>query len=59
MRCGADALKRDLRVHAGLRELGFELSSDAHTLLVGSAVICDELGVTPLVLDQALWWARG
>ena len=57
MRCGADAIKPDVRVRAGLGSLLFPLGdgSDLALLCVAGAAAV-ELGVTRLQLDQLLWW---
>lgn len=57
MRCGADALKPDLRVRAAFRRLGFTVPNGEHALLVVARAAADELGVSLLVLDQLLWHA--
>jgi hypothetical protein len=59
MRCGADALKPDLRVAGSLRELGFEVPGDEHSILVVARAAAAELGVSLLVLDQLLWGRDG
>lgn len=56
MRSGADALKPDLRVRDGLNNLGFEVPSDEHAILIVAHAAASELGVSRLVLDQLLWW---
>lgn len=56
MRCGADALKPDLRVRDGLNALGFRVPNDVHAILVVAHAAADALGVPRLVLDQLLWW---
>ena len=57
MRCGADAIKPDVRVRAALGSLLFPLGdgSDFALLCVASAA-AEELGVSRLELDQLLWW---
>lgn len=55
MRCGADALKPDLRVAGSLREMGFDVPGDEHSILVVARAAAAELGVSLLVLDQLLW----
>ena len=55
MRCGADALKPDLRVHCELIKLGFLVPRDEHALLVATEAAASELGISRLVLDQLLW----
>jgi hypothetical protein len=57
MRCGADAIKPDVRVRAALGSLLFPLGdgSDLALLCVAGAA-AEELGVTRLQLDQLLWW---
>jgi hypothetical protein len=57
MRCGANALKPDVRVGRELRRLGFEVPADNHAILV-VAKAAAELAVDALVLDQLLWWAE-
>ena len=59
MRCGADALKPDLRVAAALRELGFGVPGDEHSILVIARAAAAELDVSLLVLDQLLWGRDG
>ena len=59
MRCGADALKPDLRVARALRDLGFEVPGDGHSVLVVARAAAAELGVSLLVLDQLLWGRDG
>ena len=59
MRCGADALKPDLRVADALRNLGFESAGDPHSILVVARAAATELGVSLLVLDQLLWGRDG
>jgi hypothetical protein len=57
MRCGADAIKPDVRVRQALGSLLFPLGdgSDLALLCVAGAA-AEELGVTRLQLDQLLWW---
>lgn len=55
MRSGANTLKPDLRVTAGLRNLGFTLPGDAHTVLVIARAAAAEVDVDLLTLDQLLW----
>jgi hypothetical protein len=59
MRCGADALKPDLRVAEVLRMLGFDSAGDQHSILVIARAAATELGVSLLVLDQLLWGRDG
>lgn len=59
MGCGADALKPDLRVAGSLRELGFDVPSDEHSILVVGRAAAAELEVSLLVLDQLLWGRDG
>jgi len=56
MRCGADAIKPDLRVRDALNRLGFQVPSDEHAILVVAHAAADHLRVSRLVLDQLLWW---
>ena len=56
MRCGANAIKPDLRVHAGLTALGFIVPNDPHALLVLAQEISVQTGISLLALDQLLWW---
>lgn len=57
MRCGADAIKPDLRVRNSLRSLGFAIPGDEHSILLVASAAASELGVSRLVLDQLLWAA--
>ncbi|GAB2776278.1 hypothetical protein GCM10027039_41910 [Terrabacter koreensis] len=59
MRCGADALKPDLRVARALRDLGFDLPADEHSILVVAMAAAAELDISLLVLDQMLWGRDG
>jgi hypothetical protein len=59
MRCGADAIKPDLRVRASLQALGFGVPRDEHSILVVARPATRELGISLLVLDQLLWWSDG
>jgi len=56
MRCGADAIKPDLRVRDALNRLGFQVPNDEHSILVVAHAAADHLRVYRLVLDQLLWW---
>lgn len=56
MRCGADALKPDVRVIAALRSLGFTTPGDAHSVLVVARGAASEVGLDLLSLDQLLWF---
>jgi hypothetical protein len=58
MRCGANALKPDVRVGRELRRLGFEVPADDHAILVVAKAAAAKLAVDALVLDQLLWWAE-
>jgi hypothetical protein len=55
MRCGADALKPDLRVHRALVDLGFLLPRDEPALLVVNGAVAAKLRTSRLVSDQLLW----
>ncbi|MEV6271253.1 hypothetical protein AB0L64_29100 [Kribbella sp. NPDC051936] len=57
MRCGADAIKPDVRVRRALVRLGFRVPGDEHAVLVVCGAAAVELGVSKLVLDQLLWWS--
>lgn len=57
MRCGADALKPDLRVRRALVDLGYQVPPDSHAVLVVARGAAAELGTGLLVLDQLLWRA--
>jgi hypothetical protein len=59
MRCGADALKPDLRVARALRDLGFDVPGGEHSILVVARAAAAELNVSLLVLDQMLWGRDG
>lgn len=56
MRSGSDALKPDLRVARGLRQLGFHVPSGEHAILVIAHAAAAEAAIGLLVLDQLLWW---
>lgn len=55
MRCGANALKPDVRVVAALRSLGFSMPGDQHSVLVVARGAAAEIGMDLLTLDQLLW----
>ncbi|GAA1962332.1 hypothetical protein [Amycolatopsis minnesotensis] len=55
MRCGADALKPDVRVAKGLRALGFQVPSDQHSIMVVARAAATEIDFDLLALDQLLW----
>jgi hypothetical protein len=59
MRCGADAIKPDVRVRAALGSLLFPLgdNSDFAVLCVAAAA-AKEIGISRLELDQLLWWMQ-
>jgi hypothetical protein len=57
MRCGADALKPDVRVQKALNALGFNAPTNPHAILAISRGAAAEIGTGALVLDQLLWWA--
>lgn len=57
MRCGANALKPDLRVVAALRQLGFALPGDPHSVLVIARGAAAEVDLDLLSLDQLLWYS--
>ena len=60
MRCGANALKPDVRVTRALRGLGFRTPGDAHSVLTIAQGAAAEIGFDLLSLDQLLWdWNRG
>jgi hypothetical protein len=59
MRCGANALKPDLRVAAALRSLGFAAPGDGHSTLVVARAAAAEVGMDLLSLDQLLWGRSG
>lgn len=58
MRCGADTLKPDRRVGAALERFGFPVKTTSQDQIyavgMGAAADC---GISPLVLDQLLWWS--
>jgi len=57
MRCGADAIKPDVRVAAALGSLLFPLGDGSeHAILCVAGAAATELGVSRLELDQLLWW---
>ncbi|RAO08397.1 hypothetical protein GUI43_04046 [Micromonospora noduli] len=55
MRCGADALKPDVRVQKALNALGFNVPNNPHAILVIAESAAAEIGTNALVLDQLLW----
>ncbi|MFD8494910.1 hypothetical protein [Amycolatopsis sp. NPDC059657] len=55
MRCGADALKPDLRVAKALRGLGFTVPGDTHSIMVLARAAAAEIDFPLLSLDQLLW----
>lgn len=55
MRCGADALKPDLRVAKALRGLGFTVPEDTHSIMVLARAAAAEIDFDLLSLDQLLW----
>lgn len=55
MRCGADALKPDLRVAKALRGLGFTVPGDNHSIMVLARAAAAEINFPLLSLDQLLW----
>jgi hypothetical protein len=57
MRCGADAVKPDLRVHRALVGLGYLVPREPHAVLLVARGAAAELGIDLLVLDQLLWRA--
>lgn len=57
MRCGADALKPDSRIRAGLEQLGFPRCHSDEALLMLAGAAADEIGATRLELDQLLWFS--
>jgi len=56
MRSGADAIKPDIRVRAGLNRAGFNLPNDEHAILIVATAVATELSIPLAVLDQLLWW---
>lgn len=58
MRCGADAIKPDLRVRAALSEVGLLVGSSPAALLTVAEALASELDVRRLVLDQMLWTSK-
>jgi hypothetical protein len=56
MRSSSDALKPDLRVRKGLRQLGFHVPADEHAILLVAHAAAAEATISLLVLDQLLWW---
>jgi hypothetical protein len=55
MRCGADALKPDVRVAKALRGLGFTVPGDNHSIMVLARAAAAEINFPLLSLDQLLW----
>ena len=58
MRCGADALKPDVRVAKALRSLGFDVPGDEHSILTVARAAAAEIDADLLYLDQLLWGRR-
>ena|SRR5436190_4114179 len=58
MRCGADALKPDVRVRQALDALGYNVPKTDHATLTVARAAAAELGTSLLVLDQLLWWRQ-
>ena len=58
MRSGANAIKPDILVRAGLVGLGLDLPMDDHAMLVITATLSEQTGIRLLELDQLLWWQR-
>jgi hypothetical protein len=56
MRSGSDALKPDVRVAKGLRQLGFQPPPGEHATLVIAHAAASEVAIGLLALDQLLWW---
>jgi hypothetical protein len=59
MRCGADALKPDMRVAKALRGLGFTVPGDSHSIMVLARAAATEIDFPLLSLDQLLWNRQG
>lgn len=55
MRCGANALKPDVRVAKALRGLGFTTPGDAHSVITIAQGAAAEIDLDLLSLDQLLW----
>lgn len=55
MRCGANALKPDVRVRKALRKLGFTVPRGDHSIMVVAQGAAAEVDVDLLTLDQLLW----
>lgn len=55
MRCGANALKPDVRVAEALRGLGFTTPGDAHSVITIAQGAAAEIDLDLLSLDQLLW----
>lgn len=59
MRCGASALKPDVRVTKTLRGLGFTTPGDPHSIITIAQAAAAEIGLDLLSLDQLLWEWKG
>lgn len=59
MRCGANALKPDVRVTKALRKLGFGVPGDGHSVMVVAQAAAAEVGLDLFSLDQLLWSRNG
>jgi hypothetical protein len=55
-RSGSDAIKPDLRVANGLRQLAFHVPSGEQAILVVAHAAAAEAAIGLLILDQLLWW---
>lgn len=55
MRCGANALKPDVRVKEALQGLGLTTPGDAHSIITIAQGAAAEVGLDLLSLDQLLW----
>ncbi|KHL18319.1 hypothetical protein CLV56_3257 [Mumia flava] len=58
MRCGASALKPDIRVRRALSDLGFTVPRGEAAILTVAHAAAAELDVDLLTLDQLLWSAN-
>lgn len=55
MRCGANAIKPDVRVYKALQLLGLPVPREDNAIILTCQGLSDELGISALELDQLLW----
>ena len=55
MRCGANAIKPDVRVYKALQLLGLPVPREDNAIILTCQGLSDQLGISALELDQLLW----